>query len=99
MATQQEAYGQIANYNISPGTRADSQSSALEVDSKGNLKVNIAISGMSLNQFDYVSRAYDSNVTETWTFYSGGSGGTLVNTIVIVYTDSTLATILNVTKT
>lgn len=39
MATQQEAYGQIANYNISPGTRADGQSSALEVDSKGNLKV------------------------------------------------------------
>lgn len=39
MATQQEAYGQIANYNISPGTRADSQSSALEVDSQGNLKV------------------------------------------------------------
>ncbi len=99
MATQQEAYGQVANYNISPGTRSDSQSSALEVDSQGNLKVNIAVSGLSLNQFDYVARAYDSVVTETWTFYKGGSGGTLVNTIVIVYTDSTLATILNVTKT
>jgi len=45
MATQQESYGQIANYNISPGTRADGQSSALEVDSKGNLLTNIQLSG------------------------------------------------------
>ncbi len=40
-ATQQEAYGQVANYNISPGTRGDGQSSALEVDNKGNLKMTI----------------------------------------------------------
>ncbi len=99
MATQQESYGQIANYNISPGTRADGQSSALEVDSKGNTKINIAVNGLSLSQFDYVARAYDSNVTETWTFYKGGSGGTLVNTIVIVYTDTTLQYISTVTKT
>ena len=99
MAGSQQQYGQVGNYNISPETRGDGAPSALEVDSKGNLKINIAVNGLSLNQFDYVARAYDSNVTETWTFYSGGSGGTLVNTIVIVYTDSTLATILNVTKT
>jgi hypothetical protein len=99
MASSQEQYGNVANYNIIPKTRGDGQSSALETDDNGNLKINIAVSGLSLNQFDYVARAYDSNVTETWTFYRGGSGGTLVNTIVIVYTDSTLATILNVTKT
>ncbi len=99
MATQQESYGQVANYNISPGIRADGQSSALEVDSKGNLKVNSIVNGLSLNQYDYVSRAYDSNVTETWTFKSGGSGGTTVNTIVIVYTDTTLSYISTVTKT
>ena len=39
MASQQEQYGQVANFNISPGTRGDGQSSSLEVDSKGNLKV------------------------------------------------------------
>ncbi len=98
MASQQEQYGQIANYNISPGTRADGQSSALEVDSKGNLKVNSAVNGLSLNQYDYVSRGLVS-ATETWTFKSGGSGGTTVNTIVIVYTDTTLTYISTVTKT
>lgn len=38
---QQEVYGQIANYNISPGTRGDGQSSALEVTSTGDLKVTV----------------------------------------------------------
>ena len=50
MATQQEAYGQVANYNISPGTRADGQSSALEVDSKGNVKTVLG-AGYQVNQF------------------------------------------------
>lgn len=36
---QQEQYGQIANYNISPGTRGNGQSSALEVTSLGTLLV------------------------------------------------------------
>lgn len=38
---QQTSYAQPANYNISPATRNDGQSSALEVDNKGNLKVSI----------------------------------------------------------
>lgn len=39
MAVQQEQYGQIANYNISPGTRGNGQSSALEVSQFGSLLV------------------------------------------------------------
>jgi hypothetical protein len=56
------------------------------------------ISGLSLNAFDYVIRSVDS-ATETWTFKTGGASGTVTNTIVIVYTDTTLETILTVTKT
>lgn len=96
---QQTSYAQPANYNISPATRSDGQSSAFEVDSKGNLKVNQTVQGgLNLNPYDYVSRSLNS-ATETWTFYVGGSGGTLVNTIVIVYTDTTLSYISTVTKT
>ena len=38
---QQTSYAQPANYNISPATRSNGQSSAFEVDSKGNLLVNL----------------------------------------------------------
>mgnify|MGYP003395563527 CR=1 FL=1 len=55
-------------------------------------------SALNLKPFDYVSRGLVS-ATETWTFKSGGSGGTTTNTVVIVYTDATLATISTVTKT
>ena len=107
MSTQQEAYGQIANYNISPGTRADGQSSALEVTSKGNLKAAIfdannnpvSPNPLNLSPYDYVTMTESPPGTETYTFKSGGSGGTTTNTIVIVYTDSTKATLSTVTKT
>lgn len=98
--TQQQAYGQVANYNISPGTRGDGQSSALEVDSKGNLLISINKNfGLTLTNYDYVSLALTDSVTETYTFKIGGSGGTTTNTIVIVYTDSGKGTLSTVTKT
>ena len=49
--------------------------------------------------YDYVSVSYDSATQETYTFKSGGSGGTTVATVVIVYTDATKANISTVTKT
>lgn len=107
MSTQQEQYGQIANYNISPGTRADGQSSALEVTSKGNAKVslfdvnnnNVSPNPLNLSPYDYVSMTEAPAGTETYTFKSGGAGGTITNTVVVVYTDATKATLSTVTKT
>ena len=49
--------------------------------------------------YDYISVSYDSATQETYTFKTGGSGGTTVATIVVVYTDSTKASISTVTKT
>lgn len=106
-ATQQEAYGQIANYNISPGTRGDGQSSALEVTSKGNLKVGIFDASnnpvnpnpLNLSTFDYVAVTYPDAVTELYTFKTGGSGGTTTNTVTLVYTDSGKGSLSTVTKT
>ncbi len=106
-STQQEQYGQVANYNISPGTRADGQSSALEVTSKGNLKTSLfdannnAVSPnpLNLSPYDYVTMTIAPAGTETYTFKTGGSGGTTTNTVVIVYTDASRTDISTVTKT
>lgn len=55
---------------------------------------------INLKPFDYMSMALSSgDTTETYTFKSGGSGGTTTNTVVIVYTDNTRAVISTVTKT
>jgi len=42
MAKQRSQYGQLANYNATPATRADGEDSALEADSSGNLKATLA---------------------------------------------------------
>ncbi len=49
-------------------------------------------------RYDYISLA-TASTTDTWTYKSGGSGGTTVATVTITYTDSTKATISNVAKT
>ncbi|SRR5258708_3820915 len=50
------------------------------------------------NTFDYISLAQTST-TDVYTFYQGGSGGTLVNTVTINYTDSSKGTLSNVALT
>lgn len=54
---------------------------------------------MNLKPYDYAGRVLTNATTVTWTLKSGGASGTTTNTIVIVYTDSTLETISTVTKT
>lgn len=63
----------------------------------GNL-VRANFGGFNLNVYDYLTLT-QASTTDTYNFYVGGSGGTLVNTLVITYTDSTKATIANVAKT
>jgi len=60
---------------------------------------NVQISNKLIpEKWDYTSLAVDT-LTDTWTFYTGGSGGTLVATVVITYTDAAKGTISNVAKT
>lgn len=58
------------------------------------------LSNSSLINFawDYVVRTLPSATQEVYTYKTGGSGGTTVGTITINYTDSTLATITDVTR-
>lgn len=48
--------------------------------------------------YDFISQA-QASTTDTWTFKTGGSGGTTVATITITYTDSTKAVISTVART
>jgi len=58
------------------------------------------IVGMAIPEYDYASVSYnDGTFTDTYVFKSGGSGGSTVSTVVIVYTDATRQRISTVTKT
>ncbi len=58
------------------------------------------VSTLSLPQFDYVSMALSAaDTTETYTFRVAGSTGTVVATVVVVYTTSGRTVISTVTKT
>ncbi len=70
---------------------------AKETSAKG--AVQIVTQGLALLYYDYVSVAYPAADTETYTFKVGGSGGTTVNTVTIVYTTSSKEFISTVTKT
>ena len=52
-----------------------------------------------LAPFDYIAATYPNATTEVYTYKTGGSGGTTVGTITVVYTDSTKEFISTVTKT
>lgn len=68
-------------------------------DGNGGLS-RIYANGLQIGTYDYVSMALSGgNTTETYTFKIGGSGGTTIATITIVYTTSTRDIISTVTKT
>jgi len=50
-------------------------------------------------EYDYLAAAYPDADTEVYTYYQGGSGGTLIATVTVNYTDSTKEFITNVTRT
>lgn len=59
-----------------------------------------AIGGFQIPPNDYISRAWSAGTfTEVWTFKTGGSGGTTVGTITIIYDDVDMSNIISVTKT
>jgi hypothetical protein len=63
-----------------------------------NPSITIAEGMLEGVAYDYVSLGIVTD-TETYTFKTGGAGGTTVAVIVIVYTDATRADISTVTRT
>lgn len=60
--------------------------------------LQVTESGLQLPVYDYVSNAPTSD-TDVYTFRFGGSGGTVVCVVTIVYTDTSKGTISTVTRT
>lgn len=48
--------------------------------------------------FDYIAAAYPTSTTETYSYYSGGSGGTIVATITVAYTNPSKHILLSVER-
>lgn len=79
-------YGMNPDFNV-----------AAESSPKG--LVQIVTNGLSVPYYDYVSVAYPLTTTEVYTFKVGGTGGTTVATVTIVYTDATKENLSTVTRT
>ncbi len=69
----------------------------VQINSSGELLGTIG--KIVKEDFDFLSVAYPSGTNEVYTYKNGGSGGTVVATVTIVYTDSTKASLSTVTKT
>lgn len=61
----------------------------------GGLLVEGTFGALTIPTHDYGEADYPSATQEVYTFYVGGSGGTLVGTLTVNYTDSTKENILN----
>lgn len=57
-----------------------------------------AVAGLNIPKFDYIAGVETDTVTETYTFKTGGSGGTTVATVVVVFSDSDKTFINSITK-
>lgn len=57
-----------------------------------------ASAGLVTVAYDYIKATYPDTVTEVYTFKTGGSSGTTVATVTVVYTDTTKEFIDTVTK-
>lgn len=56
------------------------------------------LSGFSIAPYDYVANV-SASTTDTYTFKTGGAGGTTVATITLTFTDSTKAVLSTAVKT
>jgi hypothetical protein len=61
-------------------------------------QVQVFTSGFSIPDYDYVGVAYPTSTTETYTFKTGGSGGTTINIITLTYTDTTKSALSSAVK-
>ena len=56
------------------------------------------VAGFNIATHDFVGVTYPNSVTVTYTFKTGGSGGTTVNTLTLIYVDATQNQLFSATK-
>lgn len=80
--------------NLGPGQVVkkifDENNNAIQVKGVGGALVTEA--------FDYIAASFPDSVTEQYVYKIGGSSGTTVATITVVYTDSSKSQLDSVTK-
>lgn len=93
------------NYRVGAGITDDANEEVrnLRVEPATNeLKVAASVismtNGIGVPDHDYIGVAYAAT-TDTYTFKTGGSGGSTVATVVVTYTDSTKEFIDSVART
>jgi len=92
--------------NYSPGLNSGTGNiGSVQIENVAGTKINPAteetaesIAGFNIPKYDYIKATYPDSVTEVYTFKIGGSGGTTVGVITLVYTDSTKANLDTATK-
>ena len=88
--------------DIAEGTKADAawvSGSGTTISLLKNVATTMAkVPGLSIPVFDYTALS-PSATQDVWTFKTGGSGGSLVSTVTINYTDATKAVIVDVART
>jgi hypothetical protein len=85
-------------YNATSPTLTTGQRGDLQLDVLGNLKT-IQENNLIQVEYDYVGVTYPTTTSEVYTHKTGGSGGTTVSTVTVVYTDTTKENISSVTRT
>ncbi len=96
----------MTTYSPGLGQAGSSNPTFVKVENSSGTVINPAtedtllkIPGLSIPIYDYVAVTYPVATTEVYTFKTGGSGGSTVATVTLVFTDSTKASLSTVTKT
>ena len=85
-------------YNATSPTLTTGQRGDLQLDVLGNLKT-IQENSLIQVEYDYVGVTYPTTTSEVYTYKAGGSGGTTVSTVTVVYTNTTKENISSVART
>jgi len=90
---------QISGSPITLGQKTMANSLPVTIASDQSPIETLEQTGLIPFEFDYISAAYPDADTEVYSYYVGGSGGTIIATITVNYTDATKEFISNVTRT
>lgn len=69
----------------------------MAVNSDGSTNIRVS-NALITSPFDYIGATYPNSTTEIYSYKSGGSGGSLVGVITVIYTDASKNNIQSVTK-
>lgn len=72
---------------------------AVKVSNPDGSSIGTIFAGLSIPTHDYIGVTYPTSTTEEYVYKIGGSGGTTVATVTVVYTSSTKVDLSSVTKT